>query len=185
MRSCCSLRHCRQTLRTWARRLLPSYKKGLYQAGYVMAFLVLVGSLETQRPNDDLTMHRALATVAAGAEEAHLRLGESLSVRGQTTEALGAYRQAVELNPEYAKAHVMLGVTLASLGRIDEAVEAYRQALEFQPGNAVGHFNLAAVLEGQGHAEEALHHYQQAAQGADARAEQLAREAILRLQTQR
>ena len=174
-----------QTLRTWARRLLPSYKKGLYQAGYVMAFLVLVGSLETQRPNDDLTMHRALATVAAGAEEAHLRLGESLSVRGQTTEALGAYRQAVELNPEYAKAHVMLGVTLASLGRIDEAVEAYRQALEFQPGNAVAHFNLAAVLEGQGHAEEALHHYQQATQGTDSRAEQLAREAILRLQTQR
>ena len=32
-------------------RLLPSYKKGLYQAGYVTAFLLVVVGLEIWRPH--------------------------------------------------------------------------------------------------------------------------------------
>ena len=91
----------------------------------------------------------------------------------------------MEVNPEYAQAHVMLGVSLASLGDMDGAVDAYRQALEIDPGNATGHFNLAGVLEGRGETQQALHHYQQATRGTDAQAEKLAREAILRLQSQR
>ena len=174
-----------QALRVWMRRLLPSYKKGLYQAGYVTAFLFLFGGLELWYPNDDLEMNRALVTAASGAEEAHLRLGESLRARGRTSEALGVYREAVDLNPEYAQAHVMMGLTLAGLGRIDESVQAYKQALEIQPANATAHFNLAGILEAEGQVEEALHHYRQATLGVDAQAEQLAREAILRLQSQR
>jgi tetratricopeptide (TPR) repeat protein len=137
------------------------------------------------RPNDDLTMNRALVTVAAGVGDAHLRLGESLRARSRMPEAAEAYREALKLDPEYAQAHVMLGVTLATLGQVDEAVQSYRQALEIQPGNATAHFNLAAILEGQGQIEEALSHYQQATQGGDAQAEQMAREGIQRLQSQR
>ena len=174
-----------QSMKIWMRRLLPSYQKGLYQAGYVTAFLLLVGGLEMWRPNDDLTMNRALVTVAGGVENAHLRLGESLWARRRMPEAAEAYREAVKLDPEYAQAHVMLGVTLASLGQVDEAVQAYRQALAIQPGNATAHFNLAAILEDQGQTEEALGHYQQATLGGDAQAEQMAREGIQRLQSQR
>ena len=173
-----------QSVVTILRRLLPSYKRGLYQAGYVTFFIVLLASLETWRPNGDLAMHRSLATVAPGAEEAHLRLGESLRIRGRPEEAADSYRRAVELNPRYAQAHVMLGVSLAALGDIDGAVEAYREALEIDPANATGHFNLAGLLEARGEIQQALHHYQQATRGTDAQAERLAREAILRLQSQ-
>ena len=174
-----------RSLPTVLRRLLPSYKRGLYQAGYVAFFIFLFAALEMWRPNEDLAMHRSLATVASGAEEAHLRLGESLRLRGRVDEAAQAYREAVEVNPEYAQAHVMLGVSLASLGDMDGAVEAYRQALEIDPGNATGHFNLAGLLKERGETQQALHHYQQATRGTDAQAEKLAREAILRLQSQR
>jgi len=174
-----------RTLKIWSERLLPSYKKGLYQAGYVTAALLLVGGLEMWRPNDYLAMHRNLAVLASGSEEAHLRLGEALRDRGQFPAALSAYQNAVELNPAFAKAHVMMGVTMAGLGEIDGAAEAYREALRLQPGDATAHFNLAGVLEGQGQNEEALHHYQQVTLGSDAQAEQLAREAIMRLQSQR
>ena len=122
--------------------------------------------------------------LAPGAEEAHLRLGESLRLRGRVDEAAEAYRQAVEVDPEYAQAHVMLGVSLSTLGDIDGAVEAYRQALEIDPDNGTGHFNLAGLLDGLGETQQALHHYQQATLGTDAQAEKLAREAILRLQSQ-
>ena len=132
-----------------------------------------------------LTMHRNLATLASGSEEAHLRLGEALRVRGQLPEALGAYQNAVELNPEFAKAHVMMGVTMAGLGDVSGAAEAYREAIKLQPDDATAHFNLAGVLESQGQIDQALHHYQRATQGSDAQAERLAREAVMRLQSQR
>ena len=167
------------------RQLLPSYKRGLYQAGYLAFFIALLATLEIRWPNDDLAMSRSLVALAPGAEEAHLRLGESLRLRGRVDDAAEAYREAVEVNPEYAQAHVMLGVSLASLGDMDGAVEAYRQALEIDPGNATGHFNLAGLLESRGETQQALHHYQQATRGTDAQAEKLAREAILRLQSQR
>ena len=172
-----------RSLASWLRRLLPSYKRGLYQAGYVAFFIFLLAWLEIWRPNDDLAMHRSLATVASGAEEAHLRLGESLRVRGRTEEAADSYRRAVEWNPRYAQAHVMLGVSLAGLGDIDGAIEALREALTIDPDNATGHFNLAALLEGRGETRQALHHYQQATEGPDVEAERLARKAILRLQS--
>ena len=167
------------------RKLLPSYKRGWYQATYVAAAILLFATLEIRHPNDDLAMHRALVSVASGAEEAHLRLGESLRQRGRVDEAAAAYSQAVELHPQYAQAHVMLGVTLASLGQLEEAAEAFQEALEIQPDNATAHFNLAGLLESQGKTDEAIGHYQQATLGTDAAAERLAREAILRLQSQR
>lgn len=174
-----------KTLAKWGRRLLPSYRKGLYQAGYVTAFILLVGSLEIFRPNDDLSMNRSLAMIAPGAEVAHLRLGESLRLRGRAAEAAVAYQRAVDLNPAYADAHVMFGLTMVGLGNIDEAVKAYRQALEIQPGNVTAHFNLAGLLEERSQIEEAIQHYQQATLGADQQVEQLAREAMLRLQSKR
>ena len=179
------IRSSARQLRVWSERLLPSYKKGWYQAGYVTLAILLVGALELWRPNDGLTMHRNLATLASGSEEAHLRLGEALRVRGQLPEALGAYQNAVELNPEFAKAHVMMGVTMAGLGDVSGAAEAYREAIKLQPDDATAHFNLAGVLESQGQIDQALHHYQRATQGSDAQAERLAREAVMRLQSQR
>ena len=174
-----------RTLTRWAQRLLPSYRKGLYQAGYIAVAFVLIGSLEIFRPNDELAMHQALATVAPDVEVAHLRLGETLRLRGLTTDAAAAYQRAVDLNPKYAEAHVMFGLTMASLGEIDSAMEAHREALRLQPLNATAHFNLAALLESQGQNEAAIHHYQQVTLGSDAQAEQLAREAVMRLQLKR
>ena len=78
-------------------------------------------------------MNRALVTVAPGAEEAHLRLGESLWRGTGLPEAAEAYREAVKLHPEYAQAHVMLGLTLASLGQIEEAAEAFRGSARHPP----------------------------------------------------
>ena len=169
----------------WLRRLQPNYRRGLFQVGYLAAFVLLVTLLETGRPNEELEMHQSLATIASGAEEAHLRLGEALRQRGRTAEAARAYQRAVKVNPGYSEAHVMLGLSLATMGRITEAAASYDEALRTDPSNTTAHFNLAGLLESQGEVDSALEPYRQATEGTDADAKRLAREAIRRLESGR
>jgi Flp pilus assembly protein TadD len=47
-------------------------------------------------------------------------------------EAIVAYRQGIELNPEFSESHNKLGDALAKVGRSDEASVCYRRALELK-----------------------------------------------------
>lgn len=44
-----------------------------------------------------------------------------------------AFRQAVELNPDYSWSYKYLGDALAEQGELIEASSCYRRALELQP----------------------------------------------------
>ena len=48
-------------------------------------------------------------------------------------DAIGHYRQAIEIKPDSALTHNNLGNILEAQGRIDEAVEHYRRALKIDP----------------------------------------------------
>ena len=50
-------------------------------------------------------------------------------------EAVAAYKQAVQLNPDLAEAYNNLGVALRKMGKQDAALVAYRRCLELQPEN--------------------------------------------------
>jgi FkbM family methyltransferase len=66
---------------------------------------------------------------------------------GKLEEAVVAYRQAIEHNPQFYGAYQNLGETLGKLGRFDEAVEMYRKAIELKPSAGWLHQELGLLFE--------------------------------------
>jgi superkiller protein 3 len=77
-------------------------------------------------------------------------------------EAEAAYRQAITLDPKYAKAYYGLGTALSDQKKYVEAEAAYRQAITLDPKYAAAYFNLGKELAGQHKDVEAEAAYRQA-----------------------
>jgi tetratricopeptide (TPR) repeat protein len=73
--------------------------------------------------------------------------------------AAEAYRNAVEVDPEYADAHCNLGSVYFNQGRRAAARDCFARALEIEPGHVEANLNLGTVLEEEGREEMALRHY--------------------------
>ncbi len=74
-------------------------------------------------------------------------------------EAVDAYRQAVEADPEFTDAYCNLGTVHYNRGEKELARVCYERALELEPSHVEANFNLANLLEEQGADEKALRHY--------------------------
>jgi tetratricopeptide (TPR) repeat protein len=77
-------------------------------------------------------------------------------------EAVGAYRKAVELAPDFADAHCNLGALFYNVGDRAEARRCFERCLRLEPAHVEAHFNLANLLEQEGCDEMSLHHYRAA-----------------------
>ena len=79
-------------------------------------------------------------------------LGNSLKDRGPLEEAraIAAYREAIQLKPEFPKAYSALVLALKAQGKLDEAVATYREAIRLKPDDAVAHLNLGGILRALG-----------------------------------
>ena len=93
---------------------------------------------------------------------AHYNLGIVLSKQGEAEQAIGHYRRAVDLRPDYAEAHYNLGRLLAEQGRFDDAIAHYEKAAAINPADAEAQNNLGVTLFGIGRADDAIAHYQKA-----------------------
>jgi Tfp pilus assembly protein PilF len=81
---------------------------------------------------------------------AHYNLAAMLQGRQQLSEALGHYRQAVQLNPNHAIANNALGATLVAMERPAEALPFFRTAIANRPDYFDAHYNLALALHATG-----------------------------------
>lgn len=72
--------------------------------------------------------------------------GLALATDGRLEEAVGKFRAAIEIQPDYGAAWIGLGNSLADLGRDDEAVVALRRAQQLRPDNARVQRRLAQLL---------------------------------------
>ena len=79
--------------------------------------------------------------------QAHDNLGIALAGRGEVDEAIGHYRKALEVQPDYAEAHNSLAAALAGRGQIAEAIAHYRKALEIKPDYVDARRNLEALAQ--------------------------------------
>ena len=86
-------------------------------------------------------------------------LGNSLQESGRFEDAVVAYRQAIELNPDCSWYYHSLGDVLVKLKRWEEAVAAYQQAIELNPDFSWSHHNLGDVLLKLGQWEDAATAY--------------------------
>jgi len=79
-----------------------------------------------------------------------------LAAAGHKAEAADLWRQAVELDPSYARARFGLGNILNDLGQKQEALEQYRKGCALDPNNAEGLAALAVMLATNGELNDAI-----------------------------
>lgn len=89
---------------------------------------------------------------------AYNNLGNTLARRGDSAGALSSYREAIRLDPRYARAHFNLGYSLGLEERRAESIAAYREAIRLKENFVEARANLAASLAMQGHLDEAMTH---------------------------
>jgi len=66
------------------------------------------------------------------------------------------FRQAIDLNPNYANAHFYYSNYLIAVGRLDEAIAEARYSQALDPVSLPAGTNLAAILYGASHYKEAV-----------------------------
>ena len=93
---------------------------------------------------------------------AHFDLANALLGKGQTTEAVAQYQEALRIDPDLVEVHFNLGNALRRAGKFEEAIWQYQQALKFEPEIAEVHYNLANTLRRVGKVQEAIGQYDQA-----------------------
>ena len=62
---------------------------------------------------------------------------------GKMDEAIGAYKKAVEIKPDYADAYNNLGNTYKDKGKYEKAIALYKKAISLNPSSSDMYYNLA------------------------------------------
>lgn len=127
--------------------------------------LVSLGFLtwrQTTEYHNLFALYTATLQKNPGCWMAHYNLGIVLSNQGEAEQAIGHYRRAVDLRPDYAEAHYNLGRLLVEQGQFDDAIAHYEKAAAVNPADAEAQNNLGVTLFGIGRADDAIAHYQKA-----------------------
>ena len=93
--------------------------------------------------------------------DCHYNMAFALQTLGRLSEAVGYYRQAIKLKPDYVEAHTNLGNALRELGSHHDAAACYERVIALKP-SAEAHYNLANALSHLGQLSEAITAYQRA-----------------------
>lgn len=135
---------------------------GYAVAGFVVVPLAFLTIQRNRVYTSEVTLWQDTVVKRPHNARARYNLGVVLVERGQPTDAIAQYEQALRIKPDYAEVHYNLGITLAQLGRTTEAIAHYQQALQIKPGMTVAHDNLGTTLMTQGRVPEAIGQYEQA-----------------------
>jgi tetratricopeptide (TPR) repeat protein len=88
--------------------------------------------------------------------------GNQLLRKGRLDEAVQAYSEAVDLNPEFVQAWNNLGLAYQAQRRFNRARRAYGEALDLAPNLAIVHYNLGTAYEALGNYQKMIRSYQRA-----------------------
>jgi Flp pilus assembly protein TadD len=103
-------------------------------------------------------------TSAVGGDAATIfAQAETLGEQGNYQQALTAYDQGLQLDPNNIEALNGKGATLRALGRDEEALAAFTRATEIDPTSAPSWMNRGDALERLGRTSEADAAYKKAA----------------------
>ena len=83
-------------------------------------------------------------------------IGAANVALGRLEQAVTSYKNALQIEPNFAEAHNNLGAALNDLGEPGEAVSSLTRALQIKPDFAVAHNNLGNSLKSLGKPEDAL-----------------------------
>jgi tetratricopeptide (TPR) repeat protein len=95
-----------------------------------------------------------------------VRAGNEFFKAGDTDNAIGEYRHALELNPSNAEAHLRLGFLLYNAKKMyKEGMEHYNEALKANPNDPRIHHDLGMALLHQRQFDRAIEHISAALRG--------------------
>jgi superkiller protein 3 len=97
----------------------------------------------------------------------HYRYGLLLRQVGRHAQAVEAFRNAVEINPNYSKAQVKLAICLKECGAVEEAIEAFQRALKIDGRFVDVHYQLGLLFAQRSQFELAAEQFEQAVDGDD------------------
>jgi tetratricopeptide (TPR) repeat protein len=80
---------------------------------------------------------------------------------GRMEDAIGRYRVARTLRPDYIAVSVNLGNVFLDLNRLDEAKESFTAALEVDQNNPAAHYGLGEIALSERNYSEAVNHFNQ------------------------
>jgi len=76
--------------------------------------------------------------------------------------AVGSYKQAIKIKPDYAEAYNNMGNALKDKGDLDAAIDSYKQALKIKPDYTEAYYNMGNALTDKGELDAAIDSYKQA-----------------------
>jgi tetratricopeptide (TPR) repeat protein len=86
-----------------------------------------------------------MAQVAQVSAEQFYRMGLEQFNRGEYSEAIVSFDQAIQLNPVYAAAYFQRGMAYSKLGQFEAAISSYDRAIEINPDSAEVYFQRGMV----------------------------------------
>ncbi len=93
---------------------------------------------------------------------AHNIVGMELASQDRRSEAMGHFRAAILMMPDFPEARNNLGLALAKEGRVEEALEQFTAALKADPGYADAYNNLGTSLAWWGKVDLAMNNFRRA-----------------------
>jgi protein O-mannosyl-transferase len=111
---------------------------------------------------DSDTLYRQALSATRDNDRAHYNLACYLRQQGRIEEAIYHCREAIRINPCYAKAWCSLGLMLGGQGKLDEAIRCFAGALSADTNYASAYDNLGFALAARGDFAQAIENYQKA-----------------------
>ena len=87
----------------------------------------------------------SLSVGCAKNPQEHFVQGDSYFEQGMYSEAIEAYKEAIDIKPDWALAHNNLGLVYEKINKDDLAIEEYKEAIRLDPELAEAHYNLASI----------------------------------------
>ncbi|HEY9861184.1 MAG TPA: tetratricopeptide repeat protein, partial [Candidatus Obscuribacterales bacterium] len=87
---------------------------------------------------------------------AHYNLGITHYRLNNYAEAVTAFKETTQLDPQFVSGFISLGNALDDLGKFQPAITAYRQALQLEPNNASAYLNMGIAYARQNQTKAAI-----------------------------
>jgi Flp pilus assembly protein TadD len=123
----------------------------------------IAAALDPSKPSDQpVIAARKAAADEPQSLEARIKLGNAYLSRAWVPEALVAFTEASELDPDSSIAWNNIGITQELQEDGDRARSAFERAVKLDPRNAEAHYNLATSYERARNFDAAVRHFREA-----------------------
>ncbi len=135
----------------WAQQPLPPTLAALFEKG--------VKALKQNRLEEAEQCFQEVLRQGGKQAFVYNNLGIVYQRRGDHQQAVGQFRTAIRVDPEYASPRILLGASLLALGEVPEAISQLQDAVKLEPHEPLAHLALANALERAGNMIEMVEEY--------------------------